>query len=76
MPTRAAQSKKLAQRGAEIAPALFVFHCLHCLVKLWDGTRLFTMKHWQDFSVPLSRERTEATGFDRLQKTFTRNRRA
>ena len=71
-----AQSKKLAQRAAEIGPALLVFHCLHGLAKLWDGTRLLTMKHWQDFLVPLSREKTEATGFDRLQKTSTRDQRA
>ena len=75
MPARA-QSKKLAQRAAEIVPALFGFHCLYGLGKLWDGARLLTMKHWQDFSVPLSREKTEATGFDRRQKTSPEGRRA
>jgi hypothetical protein len=75
VPARA-QSKELAERAAKIVSALFRFHCFNRLGKLWDGTRLPTMKHWQDFSVPLSREKPEAAGFDRLQKTSTGGRRA
>jgi hypothetical protein len=64
-----ATSKDLAQRALEIVPALVGFHCRNGLGKLWDGIRLLTMKRRQDFSVPLSREKTEAPGFAHSQKT-------